>query len=454
MPKLVNCDSRGFAVSVAALCFIGEPGDAVETASAGYGQSADGLVYPNAGRFGGRFAILGLRALVALFLVSFQALLPQGRLSAASPPARVQAKGTVGSYTSSLSVTFTHPTTSGNQLVVALVDYYANDGVPFAISDSRGNLWKTAVDYVDGGHIIVLYAENIAGSSNETVTVTASSPTYFGMTAVEYTGLASANSLDVVARNRATGANYTSTPVTLATGNELLFGVHHIFGSGITFTPTSPWSTVSTQINYDEMQVQDLSVVSAGAYASTGTESSSNDTASVVVAFRGAWTGGAPVIPSFTASPSSIVSGNSSTLSWITAGATTVSIAPGIGDVAPSGSATVTPSATTVYTLTATNASGTVTAQATVTVNASPPVISSFTASPSSIVGGNSSTLLWSTTGATTVSIAPGVGSVALSGSATVTPSATTIYTLTATKASGTVTAQATVTVNASPPVI
>src|SRR4029450_8058935 len=53
-----------------------------------------------------------------------------------------------------------------------------------------------------------------------------------------------------------------------------------------------------------------------------------------------------------------------------TSGATTVTIAPGIGAVNASGSTSVSPATTTTYTLTATNAGGTVTATATVTVTA------------------------------------------------------------------------------------
>ena len=61
-----------------------------------------------------------------------------------------------------------------------------------------------------------------------------------------------------------------------------------------------------------------------------------------------------------------------------------------------------------------------------------PPAIGEFTASPSAIGTGWSVTLSWKVTGADTVSIAPGVGSVAGSGSLRVTPAVTTTYTLTA----------------------
>ena len=77
----------------------------------------------------------------------------------------------------------------------------------------------------------------------------------------------------------------------------------------------------------------------------------------------------APTISSFTASPTSISAGGSSTLSWMTAGASNISISPGgFTSCSASGSTSVSPTATTTYTLTATNAAGFVTGTATVTV--------------------------------------------------------------------------------------
>ena len=79
---------------------------------------------------------------------------------------------------------------------------------------------------------------------------------------------------------------------------------------------------------------------------------------------------------------------------------------------------TVTPTTTTTYTLTAVGATGNVTATATVTVGtggggAGNPQILRFEASPLSIQPGQQSTLSWTTTGATQVSIS-GVGAVTL----------------------------------------
>lgn len=77
----------------------------------------------------------------------------------------------------------------------------------------------------------------------------------------------------------------------------------------------------------------------------------------------------------------------------------------------------------------------------------------SFSVSATSITSGQSVTLTWSTTNATTASIDQGIGAVATSSTKVVSPTATTIYTLTATGAGGTVTQSVTVTVLGTTPV-
>jgi peptidoglycan-associated lipoprotein len=76
---------------------------------------------------------------------------------------------------------------------------------------------------------------------------------------------------------------------------------------------------------------------------------------------------------SFSASPSSIEKGESSTLTWSTTGATNVTIEPGIGDVSTGGNRAVSPSSTTTYTLTAKGEGGITTATAQVSLNTPPP---------------------------------------------------------------------------------
>ncbi len=79
---------------------------------------------------------------------------------------------------------------------------------------------------------------------------------------------------------------------------------------------------------------------------------------------------GTPSIASFTASPITVTAGSAVNLSWgAVTNADSVEIDQGVGGVASPGNITVTPSATTVYTMTAHCGANTRTAQVTVTVN-------------------------------------------------------------------------------------
>jgi hypothetical protein len=63
----------------------------------------------------------------------------------------------------------------------------------------------------------------------------------------------------------------------------------------------------------------------------------------------------APFVNYFTANPPRISSGGSSELSWSVLNATSINIQPGIGEVEATGTALVSPTLRTTYTLTARN---------------------------------------------------------------------------------------------------
>jgi len=77
------------------------------------------------------------------------------------------------------------------------------------------------------------------------------------------------------------------------------------------------------------------------------------------------------------------------------------------------------------------------------------PVINSFTADVITVTEGESATLSWQVTDATSISISPTVGDVSSTptGTSTVSPTSTTTYTLTATNSAGSTTANVTITV-------
>ena len=142
------------------------------------------------------------------------------------------------------------------------------------------------------------------------------------------------------------------------------------------------------------------------------------------------------------ANPSSISNGDRSVLTWTKTGDITfIRINNGIGGVSLSDTGVgIFPTETTTYTMTVGNNDYDATCHATVTVGSAPPPppppppadpsCDAFSASPSSIVSGSSSTLTWETTNATAVSINHGIGNVAKDGSKTVSPTVTTTYTL------------------------
>jgi len=139
--------------------------------------------------------------------------------------------------------------------------------------------------------------------------------------------------------------------------------------------------------------------------------------------------------------PDSIV-----TLTWNAVNADSCIIEPGIGAIGMSGSIKISPNETTSYTITASNFGGSATASVNVTV-VYPAPVATISADPLSINQGESTTLSWSTTSASSCVIEPGIGEVNISGSMVISPTATTTYTITATGLGGNTTVQTTVTV-------
>jgi|GEM_PF-247086 len=134
----------------------------------------------------------------------------------------------------------------------------------------------------------------------------------------------------------------------------------------------------------------------------------------------------APVSGNFSASPTQIDCGQSSTISWNSTDAVDVNISE-VGAEQASGTATVSPKKTTTYTFTATGPGGTVTQNQTINVNIQP--TATLTLNPTEVkylkIGDKvkedgTATLNWTTSNASTVNIDP-IGSVQTNGSQQVT---------------------------------
>jgi hypothetical protein len=130
-----------------------------------------------------------------------------------------------------------------------------------------------------------------------------------------------------------------------------------------------------------------------------------------------------------------------------------VTISNGIGTVGASGNYAVMPRQNTTYTLTANGPGGSDSCSIAVTVGRGDlPRIIRFSAQPTRIDSGETSTLLWLVENADTVEISGGLGMRSLAGTQDVSPAETITYVLTATNITGSVVAQATVNVNVIPP--
>ena len=200
---------------------------------------------------------------------------------------------------------------------------------------------------------------------------------------------------------------------------------------------------------------------SAGPYtytlACTGAGGSASSSATLSVTPSPA----APTAPtvSINVNPTSMVQGQSSTLSWISTNATACTGSGSwSGNQGISGSTSLTPmsAGTYTYTLTCTGAGGSASNSATLSVTAPAPTVA-ISVNPTSIVLGQSSTLTWSSTNTTTCTASGSwTGNTSVSGSTTVTPTSagTSIYTLACTGAGGTVSKSVGLSVTAPAPTV
>lgn len=207
---------------------------------------------------------------------------------------------------------------------------------------------------------------------------------------------------------------------------------------------------IKTEYNNQSSPSSFASLSSQESYADSGSNPVGNTPANPNVS-----PSTAPTIVSFLATPSVIAPTKTALLSWSVQGADTVVIDKNVGAQSSvnTGSAAVSPSVTTTYTLTASKNGVSSQAQTTVLVSSQPdavfkPVINSFSVSPSSVSPGQKAVLSWdvSANPSASFSLDNSIGSVTGT-SAIIYPAQTTTYTLTATNSAGSASAQVTINV-------
>ncbi|HEY6910633.1 MAG TPA: hypothetical protein VI356_14745 [Myxococcales bacterium] len=272
-------------------------------------------------------------------------------------------------------------------------------------------------------------------ASGATVSVSPAATTTYTLSVNDGAGHVATSSVTVTVVPLPAIQGFTASPASIAAGGSSTLSATYSGGSGSIDNGVGPIASGATVA---------VSPAATTTYTLTVTSSTGRTAAaSVTVAVSAA---SLPAIQSFSASPTSVSAGGSSTLSALYSGGTGT-IDNGVGAIASGASVRVTPAATTTYTLTVADGAGHV-ATSSVKVTVVPlPAIQSFTASPASIVAGGSDTLAATYTGGTGT-VDQAVGALASGATATVRPAATTTYTLSVNDGAGHIaTATATVTV-------
>ena len=178
----------------------------------------------------------------ALALISLQIVAASATLGATHVQ-QASTSNVGGSTFTSISATFSLPTTSGNVIILGVT--YGNVNPTITATDSQGNIYVQAIKTYDSGHrqgSAILYALNITGGSSDTVTVKFSSPVaYLAVGIHEYSGIVATAALDGTAGKLGIGKAPSSGAVTTTASGDLIFGtgVEDAIGNGDTFTPGS-----------------------------------------------------------------------------------------------------------------------------------------------------------------------------------------------------------------------
>jgi RHS repeat-associated protein len=200
----------------------------------------------------------------------------------------VQHNSTNAGTTTTATLAFTSNNTSGNWIAVCI--RAENPGETFTVSDSKGNVYRSAVQYseIENGNILaIFYAENIASGANS-VTVSDSVSANLSFAIFEYSGLATSGSLDAIVGTQGSSTSPNSASVTTRANGDLLLGAI-LTANTATFTVGSGYAleeSVPAEPN-TQLIVEDQIQANAGAASATASITSSDygDWAAVLVAF-------------------------------------------------------------------------------------------------------------------------------------------------------------------------
>ena len=231
----------------------------------------------------------------------------------------IQSTGIDAGTTTSASLPFTSSNTAGN--FIAVVIRAGQSGQVFTVSDSHGNTYRRAIALSltqDGETIGIYYAEFIAGGAN-TVTVSDTISGTLRFAILEYSGIATTNSLDAATAFQGHDTTPSSGSITTSLSGDLLLGEittanlqTFIAGTGFTIGQSVPAAANTKLIAEDQLQT------SAGSAAATATLFAADSWGAAIAAFKSA--NGAPPPPiSVSVSPTTASVGTGSGLQNFTA---------------------------------------------------------------------------------------------------------------------------------------
>ena len=205
------------------------------------------------------------------------------------PPALVQSAGKDAGTTGSTTLAFTNSNSAGNFIAVAVRAGGLNQA--FTITDSNGNQYRQAVQFnvtLDGVTLAIFYAENIKAGTN-TISVASAQSETLRLTILEYSGVATANALDVTTAAQGTSASPNTGPVATTANGDLLIGAV-MTANPAAVTAGSGWTlrhTVPVTPN-SKLAVEDRLQAAAGPQTATAALSTVDNWGFVLAAFKAA----------------------------------------------------------------------------------------------------------------------------------------------------------------------
>jgi len=201
--------------------------------------------------------------------------------------------------TTSSTLAFTSNNVAGDLIVVSI--RASSTGQVFSVSDSNGNTYRRAVQFnetVDATTLGIFYAENAHAGAN-TVTVSDTISGTFRFAILEYSGIATASSLDGTAAAQGTSASPNSGNLTTSVPGDLLFGIAST-ANPASFTAAAGYVIrESVPSNGAKLIAEDRVQPSAGAASAGATLGASDIWGSALAAFKAA-SGGAVTAPTIT----------------------------------------------------------------------------------------------------------------------------------------------------------